>query len=152
ALEYVDGGTLTEQFQAPATAPTGATTVDDAVSVARLATKAAHAPFPPRRAAELVEALARAVQHLHERGVVHGAVHPSRARLTAAGVSKRPGSAPPRLAARPADAAPPPAPPWAPPYSPAPEQLAGAPAAPAADLYGLGTVLYKLPAGAPPFL
>src|SRR5262249_46426223 len=45
AMELVDGGTLAEHLRTR--------------------------PLPARQAAELVEALARAVQHAHERGVIH---------------------------------------------------------------------------------
>jgi serine/threonine protein kinase len=157
-LEHVDGGSLTDQFRTAAGSPGQAvadTADDEAVAVARLVTRSAHAPTAPRRAAELIEALARAVQHLHERGVVHGAVHPSAVLLTAAGVPKLGGFTVARLLDRLAAETSVPA--YAdviPPHYLAPEQLAGpwAHPGPATDVYGLGAVLYELLAGEPPFL
>jgi serine/threonine-protein kinase len=51
ALEYVDGGSLAQYLGGK--------------------------PLPPRQAAELVETLARAIHHAHERGVVHRDLKPA---------------------------------------------------------------------------
>jgi tetratricopeptide (TPR) repeat protein/tRNA A-37 threonylcarbamoyl transferase component Bud32 len=110
-------------------------------------------PLPPRRAAELVETVARAVGHAHQRGVVHRDLKPSNVLLTADGAPKvadfglakrlddeqrgqtREGAVV-----------------GTPSYM-APEQAQGRvhEIGPATDVYALGTILYELLAGAPPF-
>src|SRR5262249_25150738 len=103
-----------------------------------------------RPAAELIETLARAVQHAHECGVVHRDLKPSNVLFAAEGAAKvadfglaalldaqtgltRTGE----LLGTPAYLA--------------PEQMGGAaPTEPAADVYALGTVLYELLPGRPP--
>ncbi|MBX6314156.1 MAG: serine/threonine protein kinase [Isosphaeraceae bacterium] len=126
-------------------------------------------PVPPRLAARLVATLADAVQHAHDRGILHRDIKPGNVLLQARGT----GAAP--------DHAGPPAEPL--PFIPrfcdfglaklsdqergdtrtgvplgspsymAPEQAEGLPDAvgPAADLYGLGAILYELVTGRPPF-
>ena len=108
-------------------------------------------PLPARRAAELVAQIADAVQHAHARGVLHRDLKPSNVLLDPAGL--------PRLTdfglARPLDT-----------DSSltgtgqvlgtpgylAPEQARGeAGVGPAADIYGLGTVLFHLLTGRAPF-
>jgi serine/threonine-protein kinase len=116
-----------------------------------LATRLAHRPLPPNDAARLVEALARAVQHAHEHGVVHRDLKPANVLLAAdatpkiadfglarhseAGQGTRTGD----LIGTPA-------------YM-APEQAAGRShrSGPAGDVYGLGAVLYECLTGRPPF-
>src|SRR5215211_1571169 len=61
-MEYLDGGTL--------------------------ARKLGGKPHPPAEAAAVVEALARAVQHAHEHGVVHRDLKPANILLTADGTLK----------------------------------------------------------------
>jgi serine/threonine protein kinase len=112
-----------------------------------------HAPMPPHEAVALVEPLARAAHHLHELGIVHGAIHPGVILLTRGGTPKLSGLGTARRLddARPLDrhafAR------VAPNYL-APEQLEGRAAdlGPATDVYGLGATLYELLAGEPPFL
>ncbi len=126
-LEYVAGGSLTQLFSGRA--------------------------LPARPAAQLVEALARAVRYLHQQRVVHGGLVPGNVLLTAANVPKLGGfgmawrlDEPPgaRLAEEfvGGDIA----------YL-APEVIRGrwGEVGPAADIYGLGGVLYRLLTGHRPY-
>jgi hypothetical protein len=61
-LEYVDGGSLARQLSGT--------------------------PWPARRAAELVQTLARAIDHAHGQGVVHRDLTPANVLLTRAGLPK----------------------------------------------------------------
>jgi hypothetical protein len=127
ALEFAGGGTLEDRLRGD--------------------------PLPPATAARLVETLARAVQYAHERGIVHRDLKPSNVllgedgtpKIADFGLAKRLDNPDPgatlvgQILGTPA-------------YM-APEQAAGdLPAiGPAADLYALGAVLYKLLTGEPPF-
>src|SRR5262245_13930754 len=125
ALEYVSGGSLADRLRG--------------------------APQPPRQAAELVETLARAVQHAHAHGVVHRDLklqnvllgEDGRPRVSDFGLARheRPGlTATGELLGTPS-------------YM-APEQAAGGGQAvgPAADVWALGAILYECLTGRPPFL
>jgi WD40 repeat protein len=130
--EYVDGGTLAAQLDGT--------------------------PTPPRRAAELCELLARAVQFAHDRGVVHRDLKPANVLLTAEGAPKiadfglakrleESGAA--ITPATDAGLA------MGTPRYMAPEQLSPAgpanraPVGPACDIYALGAILYELLTGQP---
>lgn len=130
-LEYVEGGTLASKF--------------------------AGAVIPPRRAAELVELLARSVHFAHERGVLHRDLKPANILLTPDGAPK---IADFGLAKRLEDSPQPDVSPseagmalGTPRYM-APEQLQSTSGrrpvpGPTADIYSLGAILYELLTGRP---
>jgi len=117
-----------------------------------LAQRLAGRPLPPAQAAELVETLARAVQFVHERGLIHRDLKPANILLTDQGIPKLAdfGLAKrldqdqglTRTQAVLGTAS----------YL-APEQAAGDKHAlgPAADVYALGAILYEVLTGQPPF-
>jgi tetratricopeptide (TPR) repeat protein len=116
--------------------------------------------LPPRRAAELVAQVARAIQHAHEHGIVHRDLKP--ANILLATVAGDPASEPelvPKVTdfglAKQLDAgvdltdtggA------CGTPNYMAPEQVRGGRVGPAVDVYGLGALLFELLAGHPPFV
>ncbi len=132
ALEFVPGGSLARQLGGR--------------------------PQPANRSARLVETLARAMEYAHMQGIVHRDLKPANILLMADGTPKISdfGLAK-RLDAEPAT----PAPGdrtqtgevWGTPSYMAPEQTWGRPGAvgPAADVYGLGAILYECLTGRPPF-
>jgi WD40 repeat protein/Flp pilus assembly protein TadD len=127
ALEYVEGGTLRD--------------------------KVAGAPYPPLEAARLLETLARAVHHAHERRLIHRDLKPHNILLTAGGAPKIADFGLARsldlgaggismtvdFVGTPAYAA--------------PEQAATrfGPVGPGTDIYALGVILYELLVGRVPF-
>jgi eukaryotic-like serine/threonine-protein kinase len=126
AMEYVEGGNLAESL--------------------------AESPMPPRRAADVVAILARAVHFAHENGVVHRDLKPANVLLSSA-------EAAPKVTdfglarqlddeqghTRPGDVM------GTPSYM-APEQIDRvSDAGPPADVYGLGAILYECLTGRPPF-
>jgi serine/threonine protein kinase len=127
ALEFVSGGSLAQQLNG--------------------------VPMPPRRAAQLLLELARAVQHAHEQGIVHRDLKPANVLLTAGGVAKiadfglaklldvEQGQTHTGVVL------------GSPSYM-APEQAAGKvrTIGPATDVYALGAILYELLTGRPPFV
>jgi hypothetical protein len=126
ALEYVEGGNLAGRVKDP--------------------------PLSPRRAAELVELLARAIDHAHQHGIIHRDLKPANVLMTAEGqpkitdfgLAKRldGGQGYTQSGAIVGT-----------PSYMAPEQAAGKSKAigPAADVYALGAILYDLLTGRPPF-
>jgi len=126
ALEFVDGGSLAD--------------------------KLAHTPQPPRYAAAVMQALARAVHHAHQQGVIHRDLKPANVLLTRQGTPKVTDfglakrldvdSARTRTGMV-----------MGTPSYMAPEQAAGRTKeiGPAADTYALGAVFYEMLTGRPPF-
>jgi WD40 repeat protein len=117
-----------------------------------LAKSLAGAPLPARRAAQLVETLARAMDHAHQCGVVHRDLKPANIlvaadgtpRVTDFGLAKRldVDAGPTRTGAVVGT-----------PSYMAPEQARGdaRQVGPAADIHALGAILYELLTGRPPF-
>jgi serine/threonine-protein kinase len=117
-----------------------------------LARRLAQGPLPPREAATLLAPICRAIQYAHDRGVLHRDLKPSNILIDAQG---RPHVSDFGLAKRVADE-------QAltlsgtvlgtPSYM-APEQAAGSRGqlGPATDVYSLGTILYQMLTGHPPF-
>jgi serine/threonine protein kinase/DNA-binding SARP family transcriptional activator len=110
-------------------------------------------PQPARAAAQLVETLARAVQHAHEKGLVHRDLKPSNILLTAEGTPKVGDFGLAKRLEGDAGQTQTGAVVGTPNYM-APEQAWGRLKAigPATDVYALGTILYELLTGRPPFL
>ncbi len=112
----------------------------------------ARAPLEPRKAAQLLQAVAEAVQYAHEKGVIHRDLKPANILLDNAGHPRitdfglaRPVAGHSGLTASGEIVG-------TPSYMP-PEQAAGKldEIGPASDVYALGAVLYALLTGRPPF-
>jgi WD40 repeat protein/tRNA A-37 threonylcarbamoyl transferase component Bud32 len=126
AMEFVDGGSLARQLDG--------------------------APLPPRRAAELVQTLARAIHHAHEQGIVHRDLKPANVLLTIDGVPKISDFGLAKCLGSEGGYTEPGAILGTPSYM-APEQAEGRnhEIGPVTDIYGLGAILYELLTGRPPF-
>jgi serine/threonine protein kinase len=109
-------------------------------------------PWPPDQAAELLETLARAMHHAHERGVVHRDLKPSNICITADGSPKVMDFGLAKLLDREDNRTGAGSVDGTASYM-APEQAAGNvhETGPAADVYSLGAILYELLTGRPPF-
>src|SRR5262249_23753206 len=127
ALEYVDGGSLEKRL-------TGT-------------------PQPARGAAELAEALARAMHHAHRQGIVRGGLKPGNVWLTAGGPAEVRGFGLAKLLVGGGGVQPQSGAILGTPSYMAPEQAGGKgkEVGPAADVYALGAILYELLTGRPPF-
>lgn len=107
-------------------------------------------PLPAERAARYVRTVAEAIHHAHKQGTLHRDLKPSNVLLDA---EDRPLVTDFGLAKKIEGGAGPTAPGeilGTPSYMP-PEQAAGGPLGPAADVYSLGALLYALVTGRPPF-
>jgi tRNA A-37 threonylcarbamoyl transferase component Bud32/tetratricopeptide (TPR) repeat protein len=125
ALEYCPGGTL--------------------------AAKLAGTPFPPAEAADLVRAVAGAVQAAHDRGIVHRDLKPGNVLLAADGTPKVTDFGLARRTDQESTLTATGAVLGSPSYM-APEQArGGAGVGPRTDVYGLAAVLYECLTGRPPF-
>ncbi len=138
ALEYVVGGTLMQ--------------------------KCAGKPLSPTRAAEMVDALARAVHYAHQHGIIHRDLKPSNVLLTETGepkitdfgLAKKHDAASPDLASlgrQPGEGLTASGAILGTPAYMAPEQAGGLRGGigPGSDIYALGAMLYELLTGRPPF-
>jgi WD40 repeat protein/serine/threonine protein kinase len=125
-LEYVEGGSLDHHLDG--------------------------APWPPRRAAELVEALARGVAEAHRLGIVHRDLKPANVLVAADGTPKITDFGLAKSLAGDSGLTQTGAIVGTPDYM-APEQAEGKPrdVGPLADVYALGAILYELLTGRRPF-
>jgi serine/threonine protein kinase len=125
-LEFVDGGSLADRLDGK--------------------------PLPPRRAAELVETLARAIHCAHQGGVIHRDLKPANVLLMADGTPKITDFGIAKKLDATADQTRSGAVMGTPGYM-APEQAMGKTTAigPPTDVHALGTILYELLTGRPPF-
>ncbi len=126
ALEYVEGGTLRE--------------------------KVAGVQQPPRVAAQMVETLARAIHHAHDKMIVHRDLKPANVLMTTDGVLKVADFGLARSLDRESGVTMTTDFVGTPAYA-APEQVVGdyGPVGPATDVYALGVILYELLVGGLPF-
>jgi serine/threonine-protein kinase len=117
-----------------------------------LADRLAGVPLPARRAAALVETLARAMHSAHQQGIVHRDLKPANVLLARDGTPKITDFGLAKLLDR-SDTPTKPSEVLGTPSYMAPEQAAGKTreVGPAADVYALGAILYEALTGRPPF-
>jgi serine/threonine protein kinase len=115
--------------------------------------EAARKNWRPQESARLVATLARAVDDLHTRGIVHAALNPENIHITTKGEPKIASFRRTRLTTPETGLSLPASARWSLSFL-APEQLAGGRKPPerASDIYALGAILYTLLVGTPPFL
>jgi serine/threonine-protein kinase len=102
--------------------------------------------LPPATAIRITGALARALGHIHGRGVVHGDVKPGNILIRNDGEVKLSDFDIARDLATPADANV-----FGSIHYMSPERVAGAPVTPSDDIYGLGVTFYEMVSGLRPF-
>ena len=114
--------------------------------------KLAGTPQPPRESARLVEDLARALHYAHQRGIVHRDLKPANVVLTEDCVPKVTDFGLAKLLEREGGLTQTGDIMGTPSYM-APEQARGTPSdvTPSSDIYALGTILYEMLTGRPPF-
>jgi len=115
--------------------------------------EAAGKSWLPRDSARLVATLARAVDDLHARGIVHAALNPENIHITMMGEPKITSFRRTRIAIHDSGLSPPASARWSLSFL-APEQFEGGRKPPQreSDIYALGAILYTLLSGTPPFL
>jgi serine/threonine-protein kinase len=121
----------------------------DGQSLAEATTKS----WLPRASARLVATLARAVDDLHTRGIIHAALNPENVYLTIKSEPKITSFRRTRFATTDPGLPPPASARWSMSFL-APEQIESGRKPPerASDIYALGAMLYTLLTGTPPFL
>lgn len=117
-----------------------------------LSRKVEHGPLPPREAAEIVKAVAEAVQYAHEKGIIHRDLKPGNILLNQQGSPKVTDFGLAKLAERGSDLTGSGQIVGTPSYMP-PEQAAAqvTKVGKLSDIYSLGAILYCLLTGRPPF-
>jgi serine/threonine-protein kinase len=110
-------------------------------------------PLPPRQAAQWLETLAQAVAHAHQQGIVHRDLKPANVLLSRSGVLKITDFGMAKILASPTSSQTQSGSIIGTPSYMAPEQAEGRTRqiGPAADIYGLGAILYEMLTGRPPF-